>query len=418
MSFHTGLARQIEIAIIGAGPYGLSIAAHVRARGMPFRIFGRPMHNWLAHMPKGMRLKSDGFASNLYDPAGEFTLRRFCSDSAIPYDDVSLPVRLDTFTAYGLAFQRRIVPELEDRIVVGLERASDGFLLRLEDGEIVSARRVVVAVGISYFAHVPQTLRHLPPELLSHSFDHHDLEPFRGRDVTVIGAGASAADVAGLLADAGATVRLVARRTQLNFHTFEGQRPLWQRLRRPPSGIGPGWRARFFTDAPGVFHCLPERTRRLIVRQFLGPAPGWFAKEKVVGRVPLLLGHSMQGAEIRNGKAQLHFRVPDGTERVVATDHVIAATGFRVDTNLLTFLGQEIRSQLRCVEGTPELSFSFESSVRGLYFVGIASANSFGPVMRFAFGAGFTARRIATVLARTPVRQRGARLISPAAGWR
>jgi cation diffusion facilitator CzcD-associated flavoprotein CzcO len=57
----------IETAIIGAGPYGLSIAAHFRSRGISFRVFGRPMDSWLRHMPKGMHLKSDGFASNLSD---------------------------------------------------------------------------------------------------------------------------------------------------------------------------------------------------------------------------------------------------------------------------------------------------------------------------------------------------------------
>ena len=286
MSFHTPPACETEIAIIGAGPYGLSIAAHLRARGVPFRIFGRAMHNWVAHMPKGMLLKSDGFASNLSDPDKNYTLRRFCSENGIEYDDVRVPVRLDTFIEYGRAFQKRMVRELEERMVVALDRAPDGFVLRLDDGEILSARRVVVAVGITHFAFVPRNLRHLPSEFLSHSFDHHDLEPFRGRDVTVIGAGASAADIAGLLADAGVAVRLVARQTVLKFHTFapaEGQRPLWQRVRYPRSGIGPGLRARFFTDAPLALHCLPESIRLPIVQRFLGPAGGGSPRKKWSG---------------------------------------------------------------------------------------------------------------------------------------
>jgi hypothetical protein len=73
----------IETVIVGAGPYGLSMAAHFRGRGIPFRIFGRPMDSWLAHMPKGMMLKSDGFASNIYDPESKFTLRQFCAERGI-----------------------------------------------------------------------------------------------------------------------------------------------------------------------------------------------------------------------------------------------------------------------------------------------------------------------------------------------
>src|ERR1700721_2158254 len=115
-----------DVAIIGAGPYGLSIAAYFRSQGISFRIFGRPMDSWLDHMPKGMMLKSDGFASNIYDPAQQFTLGRFCAEKGIDYADTGIPVRIDTFNAYGLAFRERMVPELEDQLVMSVERASNG----------------------------------------------------------------------------------------------------------------------------------------------------------------------------------------------------------------------------------------------------------------------------------------------------
>ena len=110
----------LNTAIIGAGPYGLSIAAHFRRSGISFRVFGRPMDSWLAHMPKGMMLKSDGFASDIYDPEKAFTLRQFCAEQGIDYADAGVPVRLDTFSAYGLAFRDRMVPELEDKLVVSV----------------------------------------------------------------------------------------------------------------------------------------------------------------------------------------------------------------------------------------------------------------------------------------------------------
>src|ERR1700723_369408 len=119
----------LETAIIGAGPYGLSIAAHFRQRGIPFRIFGRPMDSWLNHMPKGMMLKSDGFESNIYDPESEFTLKQLCAEQGINYSDPGIPVRLDTFSAYGLSFRDRLLPELEYKLVVSLARASEGFVL-------------------------------------------------------------------------------------------------------------------------------------------------------------------------------------------------------------------------------------------------------------------------------------------------
>lgn len=399
----------IEIAIVGAGPYGLSVAAHFRGRGIPFRIFGRPMDSWLSHMPKGMLLKSDGFASNIYDPDSKFTLKQFCAEHRIEYADMGIPVRLDTFGDYGLAFRDRMVPELEDKLVVGLDLLPDGFRLRLDDGEVVKARRVVLAVGITHFEHVPENLAQLPAEFLSHSYRHHDLESFKGRSVTVLGAGSSAIDMAALLRDADADVQLVARAAQLKFHTAPQpgkRRPWFERLRHPDSGLGPGMRSRFFSDGPSVFHYLPENLRVELVRKTLGPSAGWFVKDKVMGRVPLVLGHTVQRAEIENGKVRVHLRGIDGSERQIFTDHIIAATGYKVDINRLPFLSPEIRTQLRVLNRTPVLSSTFESSVPGLYFVGIAAANSFGPVMRFAFGAGFAARRVTQAmtqaLARNP----------------
>jgi len=393
----------LEIAIVGAGPYGLSMAAHFRGRGIPFRIFGRPMDSWLAHMPKGMMLKSDGFASNIYDPDSKFTLKQFCAERGIDYADMGTPVRLETFGDYGLAFRDRMVPELEDKMVVGSQQLTDGFALRLDDGEVVKARRVVLAIGITHFAYVPENLAQLPAELLSHSYRHHEVESFKGRSVAVVGAGSSAIDIAGLLHEAGADVQLVARATSLKFHTAPQpgkRRSWWQRMRHPDSGLGPGMRSRFFSDGASMFHYLPEGIRVDLVRKTLGPSAGWFMKDKVMGRVPLVLGYNAERAEIENGKVRVHLRGVDGSERQIVTEHIIAATGYKPDINRLSFLSPEIRSQLKTVNRAPVLSSTFESSVPGLYFVGVAAANSFGPVMRFAFGAGFAAKRVTQTMTR------------------
>ncbi len=398
----------LDTAIIGAGPYGLSIAAHLRHRGIPFRIFGRPMDSWLQHMPKGMMLKSDGFASDIYDPERAFTLRQFCSEQDIKYADAGLPVRLETFGAYGLAFRDRMVPELEEKLVANVDRVADGFVLRLEDGETIQARRLVLAVGITHFEYVPENLAHLPPEFLSHSARHREVETFRGRSVVVIGGGSSALDLAGLLHEAGADVQLVSRRSELKFHSQPTGKPRswWQQIRYPQSGLGPGIRSRFFADAPGAFYYLPERLRLEIVRRTLGPSGGWFIRDKVVGKLPAHLGCAPLGADVRNSQVCLSVQNADGSKREIVTEHLIAATGYKVDMERLKFLNPEIRSKVKAVQGAPVLSSNFESSIPGLYFAGVAAANSFGPVMRFAFGAGFAARTVTRALAKSASRER------------
>lgn len=392
-----------DVAVIGAGPYGLSIAAHLKASNVTFRIFGRAMDSWLAHMPGGMLLKSDGFASNICDPRGKFTLKQFCAERGIDYADAGLPIRLETFCEYGLAFVERVLPELEEKMVEALEPATNGFLLRLNSGERVAARRVVIAVGITHFQNVPENLAHLPARFLSHSSLHHDLEQFRGRSVVVAGGGASAIDLAYLLRERGANVEMVVREPELKFHAKpqHSRRTLWQRIRRPQSGLGSGWRSLFCTAAPLLFHCLPQRFRLKVVRRHLGPSGGWFAKEKVIGCLPLHLGCTIARAQVQADKVHLSLRAVDGSEREIVTDHVIAATGYKVDVSRLAFLSTDLAARLHTVECAPVLTRDFECSIPGLYFVGTAAANSFGPMMRFAFGAGFTARRLTRALSKS-----------------
>jgi thioredoxin reductase len=390
----------LDTVIIGAGPYGLSTAAHFRHRGIPFRIFGRPMDSWLAHMPKGMKLKSDGFASNIYDPAGEFTLEKFCAERGIEYAHVGIPVHIDTFTSYGIAFMEHMVPELEDKVVVGIETAPEGFAVTLSDGEIIKARHGVLAVGITHFEFTPSNLSHLPAEYLTHSAAHRDLGKFRGRSVIVLGGGASATDTAALLREAGADVQIVARQKELKFHNKPSgkKRSLWDRIRNPMSGLGPGMKSAFYSNYPNLFRLLPLKTRLEIVRTHLGPSGGWFIKDSVIGKMPLSLGYTPERAEVRGGKVVLELRGQDGSKKEVSADHVIAATGYKVDLERLKFLSPAIRTQLRGAEEVLPVSSNFESRVPGLYFIGVAAATSFGPLMRFAFGAGFAARTVTNAI--------------------
>ena len=395
----------VDVAVVGAGPYGLSLASHLRARGVDHRAFGHPMQVWRTQMPQGMFLKSEGFASNLSDPSGTFPLARYCADRGVPYADIGVPTSREVFAEYGLAFQRRFVPHLEQVDVSHIGRTADGFGLTLATGETLAARRVVLAVGISHFAYMPPELAALPATVASHSSHHADLSGFAGREVVVLGAGASALDCAALLVRAGAAVRLVARAAKIQFHDGPTKlpRPLLQRLRAPLSGLGPGWRSRLATDAPLLFHVLPADIRMLVVQRHLGPAPGYWTRGMVEGKVEFRLGQQVRDAREQDGRVELTLAGADGAVTSLTADHVIAATGYRADVQRLAFLSADLRAGLRTTGEQPALSRNFESSASGLYFVGLAASYSFGPVLRFAFGADFTSRRLARHLGRRPL---------------
>ena len=122
---------------------------------------------------------------------------------------------------------------------------------------------------------------------------------------------------------------------------------------------------------------------------------------RVPPRIPILSGQEVTQSDIVDGKVQLETTSADGKISRLAADHVIAATGYRVDVTRIPFLDDRLKAAIRLKNGSPILSTNFESSEPGLYFVGVTSAVTFGPVMRFVAGAGFTVRRLSSHLARS-----------------
>lgn len=394
-----------QTAIIGAGPYGLSLAAHLGAAGADVRIFGKPMTSWRENMPKGMMLKSDGFASNLSAPDPASTLKSWCGARDIKYHDTLIPVPLSVFVEYAEWFQQRYVPDLEQKQVISLARGPRGFALMLDTGETLEAANVVLAVGINWFQNVPDVLYGLPPELLSHSFGHRALNQFTGKRVLILGAGASAVNAAVMAQDANVDVGLVARANVIQFHTAPDPDAVsWLKaITQPSSGIGPGWRSFLCSNAPRLFRRMPDAFRLRATRRHLGPESGWYMQGKLTARQ--YLGHEIEGARVEGRQAVLITR-KDGKRHDIFADHIIAATGFRPDLRRLAFMDSGLCAEIAHLEQTPRLSDRFETSVPGLYAMGVLAANSFGPLMRFMVGAEYAAPRVAAHLMKMEDRRR------------
>jgi cation diffusion facilitator CzcD-associated flavoprotein CzcO len=390
----------VDVAIVGAGPYGLSLAAHLRATGVDYRHFGLPMRLWRSAMPRGMFLKSQGFASNLSDPQGTHTLEAFCVQTGRPYRGYGLPVTLDTFVSYGQWFQSGLGLGVEEVLVTRLARLNGGFELTLATGERVAARKVVVAIGVEHFAYVPPPLSSLPSSVCTHSSVHTDLGAFRGHEVIVVGAGQSALETAALLHEQGASVQVLAREKELawNGAPLALDRPLRQRLREPESGLGSGWGSWLYSNHPDVFRHLPRSTRVYRARTALGPAGASWLHERVNGQFPVRTGHSVTWAKPQDGGVRLGVAAA-GASAELAADHVIAGTGYRTDLTRLAFLDDGLRSALRTLGGSPVVGGDYQSSVAGLSFIGPAVAPTFGPVMRFVFGSRHAATAVACQLA-------------------
>jgi cation diffusion facilitator CzcD-associated flavoprotein CzcO len=397
----------VDVAIVGAGPYGLSVAAHLRAAGVSFRQFGQPMHLWRSQMPRGMYLKSQGCASSLSDPAGTHTLAEFCRITGRPYADYGLPVSLETFLAYGDWFAREQAGGLEQTMVAGVTGREGHFELTLADGSTARARRVVVAAGVEHFAHTPAQLA--GHDQVRHSSTVTEPSDYAGQRVAVVGRGQSALETAALMAENGAQVQVITRSPGViwNGPPLLPDRPLWQRIREPESGLGSGLGTWFYSNHPGIFRHLPEKTRIYRARTALGPAGASWLRERVEDRIPVRTGQIVQG--IRDGEdgVIVDLTARTGERAQVRADQVIAATGYRADLDRLRFLDPAMRAGVDTIAGTARVDASYQTSVPGLYVVGPAVAPVFGPVMRFVCGsahaAGTVARRL-TATAQAPAR--------------
>lgn len=390
----------VPVVVVGAGPYGLSLSAHLTAHGIEHRIIGRPMSTWERHMPDGMFLKSEGCASNIDEPAATATLRRFCEDAGLDYADAGWPMPVQTFRDYGRWFQRRLVPHVEEDDVVRVAADGGEFSLELASGGRATARRVVIASGITEFAHVPPELRSLPPRRVTHTSDHVDFSGFCGGRVAVVGAGQSALETAALLREAGARPELVTRAVALNWNPDPALTGYYEsrRARLRPTPLGAGWRLWTYWNALPVYHLLPHGFRVRHVKHTLGPAGAWWLRPRFAEAVPVHLGRRLVGVEEQDGAIVL--RLASGGEGFqLRVEHVIAGTGYRIDVDRMAFLAPELRTRIRSAIGAPVLSTRFESSVPGLYFVGLAAAHTFGPAMRFVCGTAFAAPRVARHLA-------------------
>jgi hypothetical protein len=401
------LNAKSDVVVVGAGPYGLSAAAHLNAKGVNVRVFGEAMSFWERNMPKGMCLRSPWEASQLSDPARSLTVDAFQTATGAP---VSRPIPIDRFVAYGRWFQNHAVPNLEQRKVAEIEKDATGFRVVLADGETARCGRVIIAGGIGPFAARPPQFRGIPYELASHSSEQTDLSRFRGQRVMVIGGGQSALESAALLHECGADVELLVRASGLE---WTWQRP-WLHTFRPVGAVLYAWPdvgPAFVSHAvarPNFYRRLPrwlqDSWRGKSVR---ANGVGWLKPR--MHDVKVSCGLAVVSAAATANRLEL--KLSDGSKRTV--NHVLMATGYRIDVRKYEFLSDSLISAVRLVNGCPVLGTGFESSVPGLHFLGAPGVYSYGPLMRFVAGADFAARAVS----RSVVRARGNavnRRVSPA----
>ncbi len=400
----SGQANTCEVAVIGAGPYGLSVAAHLKRAGLAVHVFGEPMAFWRGNMPKGMILRSPWRATHLSDPDRALSLDTYASEHGI---DSGKPLPLENFVAYGEWFQQHAVPDVDRRTVRLIDTAANGFRLKLNDDDVVSADRVVVATGLRNQEYRPPVFGEFPPSFVSHASEHTDLSVFRGKRVAVIGRGQSATESAALLAEAGAEAEIISR-GDIHWLGISANRVTRKTLRRrlrealaSPSEVGP-FPLSWLVEVPGMVRHMPTSLREEFSRRCLkAAAAGWLRPR--FANVTCRAVRAITAAHVRDSRVTLDL--DDGAQTY---DHVLLGTGYRVDIARLGILAPRLLGRIERTDGSPSLGRGFETSVPGLHFVGSYAVRSFGPLLRFIAGAPYAARKVAeAALRRTGAEQTG-----------
>ena len=388
-----------QVVIIGAGPFGLSISAHLSALGVDHLIVGRTNNTYRSLVPDGMLMKSEPYASTIASPDGKYTLAAFSAAQGLDYVDRVGPVTRDRFVEYVDWYTERLVPGVQDETVTEVTPVDGGFRVSFADAAPVTARRVVVATGVIPYHYLPAQLGGLPDDLLTHTAKHIELDDFKGRKVAVVGAGQSALEAAALLHETGANVQIIARTPQLSWNVKNPDyvSTLGQ-VKRPVVQLCEGWRCAFW-NTPAAFRALPESYRIQKARTVLGPSGAWWLRDRVDGVIDVLTGHGVKEAVAKGSGVRLILDGPGQPE--IDADHVIAGTGFRVGLDRLPFLPEHLRSVIKTVNNHPVVSRSGETSVPGLYFAGAPTVISIGPSARFVAGT-FT---LSALLAKSAARR-------------
>ena len=360
------MPQQPSLVVIGAGPYGLSLAALARERSIRTTVVGKAMSFWREHMPAGMFLRSS--ADWHLDAAGTHTFRAFLEDRGIRAEDVD-PIPIALFLDYADWFvDRKRIPVREEH-VRRVSRFDGGFEVELESGERLHADRVAAAPGIARFASLPLWARGLPPTRIAHTFDAVRFDSYAGQRVLIVGGRQSAYEWAALTAEHGAErVDVVHRHDTPRFAFVDwgfvdplvantlASRGWWRNLADAErESIGRRfWEAGRLTLEPWL---VPRLDRRNVRR--------WPQAEVV---------------EATEGAGELHLRLSNA-ERL-AVDRVVFATGYRADVSRVPCL-EPLLDRLRIRDGSPELDESFQTTVPGLYMTGFVATRDFGPFFGF-----------------------------------
>jgi cation diffusion facilitator CzcD-associated flavoprotein CzcO len=375
------MQNQIPLLIIGAGPFGLAMSAHAKHLGIDHIVVGKTMEFWKENMPEGMLLRSDCHWH--LDPENEHTINKFLELNGLTYNDVE-PLSVQFYLSYVQWFIEKKQIEVLETYVQKLDEDADGFTAYLDNGTTIHAKFVVIAMGLQYFQFVPVALmKDLPQSSYTHSSDFVDMKSMKNKRVLILGGRQSAFEWAALLNEAGAkTVYLSYRHDTPQFTQSDWAwvNPMVDHIAEEPSWF----RKLSLQEQENI-------SKRLWAEGRLKLEP-WLAKRIKKENIKLLPSTRLLSCvRIESGELKIMFdKAPN-----ITADHIILATGFKVNIHNLPFLAAgNILSKLSINNDHPAIDEYFQTNIPGLFITSMAASQDFGPFFGFTIAVRTSAKLI------------------------
>ena len=372
---------ETDLLIIGAGPFGLAIAAQAAHDGIEHTVVGKSMEFWRENMPKGMFLRS---ASDWHlDPSNVHTIHAFLQSQGKTPRDVE-PLSLEFYLTYAEWFRQQKHIQPLPIYIQRLDRFNGYFAATTKNGDGIKAQRVVLAPGFKHFAHIPEAVKaKLPRGSFQHTAEFVDFFGARNKRYLIIGGRQSAFEWAALLLEAAAAaVHLSHRHASPAFAVADWSwvNPLVENMVENPN-----WFRELSQEEKDQVSHRQWAEGRLKVEPWLEPR----LKDERISVWP----HTELENCSENDNGELEIALTNGATFIV--DHIVLATGYKVEISKVPLLAAgNILKQLETRNGFPVLDDHFETSVPGLFITSMPATQDFGPFFGFTISVRTAAKLI------------------------
>ena len=372
--------RETDLLVIGAGPFGLAVAAQASHLDIEHLVVGRPMDFWRKNMPAGMYLRS---ACDWHlDPVNVHTIDNFLAERGQTAKDVE-PLSLEFYLSYVEWFQKQKQITTLPLHIQRFDVVGDHFIAATADGDTINARNVVVAPGFKHFTNIPAEIKsRVPAGRYSHTCDFVDFSSARDKRYLIVGGRQSAFEWAALLIEAGASAVYISHRH--DSPAFAAADWSWVNPMVEAIGDDPNWFRRLsHSEKDDVNHRLWAEGRLKV--------EPWLEARLNSDRVRIMPRTEVADCVENNGELNVNLSNGD----TITCDQIILATGYKVDIARLPILAAgNILEQLQTRNGFPVLDDHFQTSIKGLFITSMPATQDFGPFFAFTISVRVSAKLI------------------------